>query len=592
MRLLLFIALVTLLGWWYSRDVAISSAWRVDSDKKCQNREHDFSWTKISPSNELVWHTCYDDFQCARLNVPLNYSEPENRSAAIALIRVPATVDPKSSEYRGPVLFNPGGPGGSGVNLILRKGKDFATILGPQFDIVGFDPRGIARSTPRISFFESSAERELWNYRTLQELDQDSGSSTIADKLARSQIRNILAKERAGNILPFMNTDNTARDMLTITEAHGFPKLKYWGFSYGSILGTTFAAMFPDKVERLAIDGVADAEDYYETGWRTSLRDTSKTIQAFFDTCFAAGPSKCAFYDPNGPSAIETNLRDLYASVKEKPFPVRTSKSYGLVDYNRLRVTIFTSLYSPYDSWVTLAEGLADLAKGNGTKLFSMQEKDPFQCPCSGEKDDISTEVEDANTSILCNDGKEIPGTVEDAVEYHEKALREVSEWYSIWSGIRVSCSDWPDRQDAHFQGPVTGKTSFPLLFVGNEADPVTPLSSARKMSNEFHGSALLTQASPGHCSYRAPSPCTQMYVRAYFQNGTLPTPGTICPIIGTPFAQPDDVLRTNEPVIENTDSDQIIWNASSSGSNYDHEFLKAVVGLAYSRPQGDKASY
>jgi len=203
------------------------------------------------------------------------------------------------------MLYGSGGPGGSGVNLILRKGKDFATILGPQFDIVGFDPRGeynklfcnhnkldndsplgIARSTPRISFFESSAERELWNYRTLQELDQDSGSSTIADKLARSQIRNILAKERAGNILPVMNTDNTARDMLTITEAHGFPKLNNWGFSYGSILGTTFAAMFPvslypflvdstglssycnaiqDKVERLAIDGVADAEDYYES---------------------------------------------------------------------------------------------------------------------------------------------------------------------------------------------------------------------------------------------------------------------------------------------------------------------------------------
>ncbi|THU86799.1 alpha/beta-hydrolase [Dendrothele bispora CBS 962.96] len=279
--------------------------------------------------------------------VPLNYSEPANKSAAIALIRVPAAVDPNSSAYRGPVLFNHGGPGGSGVNLILRKGKDFATILGPQFDIVGFDPRGITRSTPRISFFESSTERELWDYRTLQELSQTSGPTTIAEKLSRSQLRNILAKERARDILPFMNTDNTARDMLTITEAHGFSKLKYWGFSYGSILGSTFAAMFPDKVERLTIDGVADAEDYYETGWRTSLRDTSKTLQVFFNTCFSIGPSKCAFYDDNGPSEANLSIYTLLSPPK-KPFPVLTAPLYGLVDYNRLQVTIFTSLYSPY----------------------------------------------------------------------------------------------------------------------------------------------------------------------------------------------------------------------------------------------------
>ncbi|THU83797.1 alpha/beta-hydrolase [Dendrothele bispora CBS 962.96] len=502
MRLFLFIPLVALFSWWLSCYVVakFDFLWKADLKEEHRNTEQIFSWKKISASNELIWHTCYHDFQCARLSVPLNYSEPANKSAAIALIRVPATVGLNSSAYRGPVLFNLGGPGGSGVNLILRKGKDFATILGPQFDIVGFDPRGIARSTPRISFFDSSTERELWDYRTLQEHSQTSGPTTIAEKLSRSQLRNILAEERAGDILPFMNTDNTARDMLTITEAHGFSKLKYWGFSYGSILGSTFAAMFPDKVERLVIDGVADAEDYYETGWRTSLRDTSKTLQVFFNTCFSAGPSKCAFYDDNGPSAIEANLFGLYAVVKKKPFPVRTTRSYGLVDYNRLRVTIFTSLYSPYDSWPTLAEGLADLAKGNATKLFSMQERDPFKCPCSGEEqDDIATEVEDANTSILCNDGKEIPGTLEDAVEYHEKALREVSEWHSIWTGIRVSCSGWPDLQGVHFQGPVTGKTSFPLLVIGNEAgksftdfhihigisdilhfyqDPVTPLSS------------------------------------------------------------------------------------------------------------------
>ncbi|KAF5374249.1 hypothetical protein D9758_004536 [Tetrapyrgos nigripes] len=184
-----------------------------------------FDWEKIQPSAELSWHDCYKDFHCARFKVPLNHSEPEGKSAAIALIRLHAGVGAQSDDYRGPVLFNPGGPGGSGVELILKRGRHLATILGPQFDVVGFDPRGVARSVPRVSYYESAVERELWELSAVHELNYS--NHDLGDTWGRALITSRLARERDDDVLGHINADQTARDMLKITEAHGFEKLKY-----------------------------------------------------------------------------------------------------------------------------------------------------------------------------------------------------------------------------------------------------------------------------------------------------------------------------------------------------------------------------
>ncbi|KAF5374279.1 hypothetical protein D9758_004550 [Tetrapyrgos nigripes] len=505
--------------------------------------------------------------------VPLNHSEPEGKSAAIALVRLPAAVGPQSTEYRGPILFNPGGPGGSGVELILAEGRDLSSIVGPQFDLVGFDPRGVGRSEPRVSFYETAVERELWQLQATHELEHS--NHDLADTWGRALVTSRLASERDNDVLGHINTDQTARDMLKITEAHGYEKLKYWGFSYGTILGATFAAIFPDKVERLILDGVVDTNDYYSTAWATNLRDTSKVLQYFFDACSFVGPSKCAFHAET-PAQIEKNLIDLYHSLKTHPVPVRTADSYGLVDYASLRYTIFRSFYAPWASFPRLAEGLADLAKGNGTKLFMMQEKDRFECSCAGRTDDyvFGKFGQDAETAILCNDGIPIPGTYEDTVEWYEEAL-EFSEWSSVWAGIRISCSGWKHASTQHFRGPIEGNTSFPLMFIGNTADPVTPLAAAHKMSKAFPGSVVLQQHSPGHCSVTAPSPCTQAHVRAYFVNGTLPKPDTWCYTVGNPFTN-----HTVPELLSVSDTALNTQMSFSTGEN-DQDLLAAVIRLS-----------
>ncbi|KAJ7858726.1 TAP-like protein-domain-containing protein [Mycena leptocephala] len=462
-----------------------------------------FSWADVVASDKLEWTDCYSAHQCARLNVPLNYSEPRGEKAAIAITRYPAAVLAGSPAYRGPILFNPGGPGGSGVNFIAVAGSALAQIVG--LDILGFDPRGVAHSIPRVSFFETDMERQLWGSSTLTELN--ASSDALGRMWARAQVYNSLAGERGS--IQHINTDNTARDMLRIVEAHGKEKLQYWGFSYGSVLGTVFATMFPDKVERILIDGVLDAENYFE---------------------------RCAFYAPT-PEAISRNLTALYESLRTRPIPFRTPSSYGLIDLNLIRLSVFVSLYQPQPLFSLLAEALAALARGEvpGSQLLDLFPKPAaFECSCDPTYHQFEA-VLDSQVAIICNDGRAIPSGFDEAEKHYQNMVKK-SGWGSLLASLRIMCSGWPDIPKKHFQGPVTGNTSFPMLIIGNTADPITPLWTAKKMSKAFPDSIVLTQDCPGHTSLAAPSPCTWGYIREYFYNGTLPDKDTVCPVLGSPF--------------------------------------------------------
>ncbi|KAK7032379.1 hypothetical protein VNI00_013127 [Paramarasmius palmivorus] len=460
------------------------------------------SWASIEPSKELAWVKCYDGtFECARLQVPLDYSNPESQSAAIALIRIKSSVSTDSPDYLGPVLYNPGGPGVSGIDLVLGIGQSLvANVLGPEFDFVGFDPRGIARSTPRVSWYETRVERQLWSQPTVKELNHS--SDNVASYWTRTKITGQLAEERASDILPYMQTDFTARDMLSIVEAHGREKLQFWGFSYGTVLGATFATLFPDKVHWMVMDGVVDVDDYYIGDRLTALADSDDTLQWFFRDCHSAGPDLCSFYQPS-PEAIEERLNNLYDAIIRAPVAVRTERSYGLVDYERLRQTVWDSLSFSFNNWIPLANGLADLEAGNGTALYRILETDPFECSCDPSEYAFEN-IEEGGLAVGCNDGAVAPETLEEAERHYENALR-ISEWGSVWGSSRLACSFWPDIPKTFFRGPISGNTSHPILLIGNTADPVTPLQSAITVSKAFPGSVVLTQDSAGVSTVQLP---------------------------------------------------------------------------------------
>ncbi|KAK7022954.1 hypothetical protein VNI00_016844 [Paramarasmius palmivorus] len=440
------------------------------------------SWASIDPQKELAWVKCYDGtFECGRLQVPLNYSDPDGQSAAIALIRIKSNVSADSADYLGPILFNPGGPGGSGVDLVRSAGQSLATVVGPQFDIVSFDPRGVARSTPKVSWYETRVERQLWSRLPTKELNHSSDS--VASYWASSQIVGQLAAERASDVLPYIQTDHTARDMLSITEAYGQEKIQYWGFSW-------------DKIERMIIDGVVDVNDYYTGVRKNNIVDAEKGLQFFFRDCHSAGPELCAFYE-SSPEAIEQRLNRLYDSVVRAPVPVRTERSYGLVDYERLRGTLFRGLYSSFDTWAALAVGLADLEAGDGTTLYKLTETEPFECSCDPLEHAFDS-IGEADITIGCNDGAVVPESLEEAEKHYQNVLEVSRSWGSVWASVRIGCSGWPKVPKTFFRGPVMGNTSHPLLVIGNTADPVTPLEAAKTVSQVFPGSVVLQQDSAG----------------------------------------------------------------------------------------------
>ncbi|KAF7308918.1 Abhydrolase-4 domain-containing protein [Mycena kentingensis (nom. inval.)] len=543
--------------------VLVSIALGVNGAPSCSP---DFSWEKLAPSKDLVWTECYDGKECARLEVPLDYENPDKTTATIPIVRLRHT----SETYRGPILVNPGGPGLSGVDMVLQMGDLLAQVVGPEFDLVGFDPRGTARSTPRPAPFFTRTEYELF--------DPEHGFASVnasedglARLWARSTLFGELAAERDDGSLRFFTTDYTARDMLRIVQAYGEEKLQYWAVSYGSLLGQVFSTMFPDKVGRVIIDGIVDADDYFATKWVNNLLDSDKALQAFADGCVSAGPNDCAFYSPSA-STIISNIDALYASLHARPLPVLLpgSNTGGVFTFSNLRYTVFHALYSPYALVAPLAQGLAELQKnGDATTLFSlfiqMQNSvnpTPFEpCGC-GDSAAEQQFVSFPEYSIICNDGERVSPKYEDLVDFYA-GLRQLSSFADVWNEFHARCMAWPDFPKTNFRGPIVANTSFPLLIIGNTIDPVTSLWAAKKTSKGLNGSVVLTQDSIGHTSISGASVCTAKYVREYFFNGSLPPVDTVCPVVTPLFPGSAEVEKLD------------------TGSKEDSELLKAVVELA-----------
>ncbi|KAJ7503986.1 Alpha/Beta hydrolase protein, partial [Mycena galericulata] len=493
-----------------------------------------YSCSQLTPSEKLIWTPCYSGFECSRLIVPLDYASAATGTAAIAVTRY--TSNSSKSDYRGPVLLNPGGPGGSGVDYVVEAGPSISTILGSDFDIVGFDPRGVSYSTPTVSFFKTDAERALWMPAYVNPLypSPNASSGVLAETWAKGQILGTLAQSRNDHY-EYMTTDNTARDMLRITKAFGWEKVQYWGISYGSVLGSTFAALFPDKVGRVVIDDELRISPLFFPNLTSSnltieMSNSDDALQSFFDGCSAAGPGGCAFSAPTS-AEVASKLDELSASVKAQPLPIFTPISYGVLGYTLLRNFVYNALADPYDLFPFLGQSLADLANGNASTMYSASVLPPFECPVCNSTTPVLPFHEnsfEAAVAVSCGDGIPISSSLEELQEFYE-GVQEVTKNFAEFAlYFRTLCrSTTPANiQSGPFGAP---NTSFPLLVIGNTADPVTPIVGHALIQTSFPGSALLTVDSPGHTSTAVPSTCVHEYLRAYLRNGTLPTKGTVC---------------------------------------------------------------
>lgn len=341
-----------------------------------------FNWSQIHPHPFLQWHKCYESFECARLQVPLDWNNRSNpNTVAIAVTRLPAVVPRDDHTFGKSILLNPGGPGGSGVDEVLWHGfKIRDTIVDSpdrHFEIIGFDPRGVHHTTPSVLCFGDDWLRQVWLYRNWASGQLGSSKWCLNFKWAAykslADMCETTNSDQLGdglNMHQFVSTALTARDMLAIVDALQaeslkYPKghhtdqiaaatktepdlLQYWGFSYGTFLGNTFASMFPNRVGKLILDGNVDPYDYAATGWLKNLFDSNKNLHWFYYSCFHAR-EKCALYDSNTTSLfdIERKVLHVLEELYQNPVAVATDGA-DIVTYYDL-----TNLFFGGESCIT-----------------------------------------------------------------------------------------------------------------------------------------------------------------------------------------------------------------------------------------------
>ncbi|KAL1603505.1 hypothetical protein SLS60_005092 [Paraconiothyrium brasiliense] len=546
-----------------------------------------FNWDAINATEELQFHSCWGDFQCAKLKVPLDWfnGTHPNASASIAIAKLPAQVPVDDPRYAGPVLINPGGPGGSGILLALSQAHDLRTIMGPSggdasveskgkyYDILGFDPRGIGLTAPLAQCMPDTPSSWSWRLRQMEEGILGSSDAALGRLWAMSHAWGSSCKQYSDatgepDIKQYMSTASVARDMLEIAERHaewavdksnqltkdslstkahgandrtiykrGEVKLTYAGFSYGTYLGATFAGMYPDRVGRLMLDGVVNVHDYNNGLAQGSLHDTEKDMKSFYTFCAIAGPGVCPLAaSTTSVEDIEQRTQRIIKSLYHNPIGIETAEGPEIFTYSDLKLIIFSGLYQPGLVFPGLSQILLAVEEKTGAILdaigMGLRMSHVYTCPAINGSATLPLTYDTAQDAILCGDGVWQDDLDIEGMEEYWQLLESISPAAAgIWSMLKMKCAAWTIRplytfgRDDNFHG----NTSHPILWISNTADPVTPLRSARAMSARFPGSEVLVQDSAGHCALSSPTACTLAAVKNYFQTGDLPKPDTVC---------------------------------------------------------------
>jgi pimeloyl-ACP methyl ester carboxylesterase len=484
----------------------------------------------------VSWSPCRDGFECAMVPTPLDHGDPQGVQIDISVIRLPAG-DP--GQRIGSLMLNPGGPGSSGVDLARGIAKILPLEVRARFDIVGFDPRGTNRSTPLRCFDTFEQALAILPSVPYPDTPAEEGEQQVSDdELAAA------CAGHGGAVLDHMSTADVARDMDLLREAFGDQQLTYLGFSYGSVLGQTYANLFPSRVRALAIDGVVDpiawttghGEEAGSTpiGTRIGSADGARrTLDEFFRLCDAAGPD-CAFSgNASGRyAALGERLRGHPATITD---PL-TGETFT-VTYNDVIAMTLGALYGPF-IWPDLAFLLADLEQqlspvALGERLAVLR----TELGLAGAAQEQYPNVVEASAGVACSDSAN-PRSLAAWQSAAYSAEARYGRFARLWNWAWSACRSWPGTAgEDRFLGPWTAHTSAPVLVVGNYFDPATPHQGAVAASQLLPNSRLLSYAGWGHVAYfAAGNYCVDSHVTQYLLTGQVPAAGTVCQPEGSPF--------------------------------------------------------
>jgi pimeloyl-ACP methyl ester carboxylesterase len=446
-------------------------------------------------------------YECATLAVPRDWAKPGDQTYEVALLRVRSQ---KQANRVGSLLINPGGPGASGIDQAVYM--SFGQSLGGlpadimnRFDVIGFDPRGVDRSSPVDCVSDTDLDAAFGadpDPETQAEFDAAVAlNKKIADGCA----------QRYGAQLPLFSTEQAARDMDAIRTAVGDEKLTYLGWSYGTLLGATYAQLFPTRVRALVLDGAVDPAEDSIAGSEAQAKGFELAFGNFARWCTET-PAKC----PVAPDARQALTAAL---AKGESAPV-TGKDGRKATDGWIFLATIASLYSE-SSWEPYAKALQQLAAGDPAGVFKLADGYADREP-SGEYSNLF----DANLAVNCADTD---------AQLDVAKIRDLqNQWRqkyplfgtSLAVGL-LTCMSWPAPRDPYPVGPATGAP--PIVVVGTVGDPATPYENTGDLAKMLGVGRVLTWEGEGHTAYPK-SACITAAINAYLIDLTVPAEGTRCP--------------------------------------------------------------
>jgi pimeloyl-ACP methyl ester carboxylesterase len=448
------------------------------------------------------------EWQCATMKAPLDWDDPKGDTIDLELIR--ARAGGNDSRRIGSLIFNFGGPGGSGVTSLPASAEGYEALR-TRYDLVSFDPRGVGRSAPVIC----QNDQQLDAYFQQDGTPDDAAERT--ELLDSTEEFNEACAQNSKKMLPHVRTTDAARDLDLMRQVLGDDKLHYFGISYGTELGGVYAHLFPKKIGRAVFDAVVDPTKNGEQGSLAQARGFQLALDNFAADCVSK-TEEC----PIGDSAqdVKDRIATLLKDLDRRPIPgvfprelTQTAATDGIVQ----------ALYSQ-ELWEYLTQGLQQAYDGDGTILMLLSDSMNGRSE-NGEYDNSTA----AHRAISCADSK----PRYDAA-YVERKLPEFRAASALFGDAMawgmIGCTDWAVAGAADHPD-VSAPGAAPILVVGNTGDPATPYEGARKMVDAL-GKGVgveLTYQGQGHGAYSSKNKCVQDAVNGYLLDGKVPRAGTVC---------------------------------------------------------------
>lgn len=450
------------------------------------------------------WTDCGGGFSCAEIRVPRDYAAPTEGYLNVSIIRSAA----REPDARiGSLLINPGGPGASGVEFVRGNLAGFPESLRERFDIVGFDPRGVNTST---------AVRCIDNLDGHAALDPSPDDAAEFEELvdAAHEYADACAR-RNDTTLAYLSTDAVARDLDLLRAAVGDDELTYLGFSYGTLIGSRYAELYPDRIRAMALDGAIDPSLDLEAFRIGQAMAFEGALTRFLDDC--ASRAKCPFYE-GGDSARAFDT--LMASIDREPLPAIRLNDERLVGPGLAWSAVLAALYSE-SFWPILATALALAKDGDGSLMLAIS--DPFR----GRKPNGSySNLQDAYVANICLDYP-APTDVTDYTGW-AAGLEETAPHFAEFVAYNdLICAFWAVPAQGKPQA-VSAKGAPPIVVVGSTGDTATPYEWSVALAKQLESGVLVTREGEGHTGY-ADSVCVQDAVNAYLLDLTVPEAGLTC---------------------------------------------------------------